>query len=336
MVVLVFLDENGDSVFEDTEERVSEASLRLVFKGKEYRTDLSPAYDIEVEEKGLQRVVVRSEGWLKSQDSQRFCKVIVRYYFYEGRSDVKVAHTLVYTGYPENRFNAEYSGLDLPANEPVDSFGMHISLKGWKEDEPLALRLGRQDAHPLELTANQKVRLIQTAWDKSKLINGSETLGNQGLFSGWAEISSAARGLSVAVRRFWENYPKAFAYDPAQLALDIDLWPEEQGALDLSTTSKALGAGSAARGSAFGLAKTHEILFYFHKGNPRDSQEKMESFSRRLLVRNNPFWVDATGALGRLFPADKRYQKQERMLEELFDWADRHPKRFVCYGLLVF
>ncbi len=333
----VFVDENGDSVFEDTEQRVSDASLSLVFRGKQFRTDLSRAdYKLEVEEKGPHRVVIRAEGWFKSEEGSRFCKAIVRYYFYEGKSEVKIAHTLIYTGYPENRFYGEYEGLDLPANETVESFGIQVPLKGWKEDEPLALRLGRHDAPPLELAANEKVRLVQKGWEQSVLYKGPETLENQGLFSGWAEVSSPVRGLSVSVRRFRENYPKAFGFDPAKQALEIDLWPAEQGPLDLSTTAKALGPGAAARGNAFGLGKTHEMLFYFHRGNARDSLEKMESFSRRLLIRSNPFWADATGALGRLFPADKRYQKQELMLEELFDWADRHPKYFQWYGMINF
>lgn len=333
----VFVDQNSDSVFDEGELRVSGAQLRLKFKGEEYRTDLSrDDYKLEVEEKGPLRVVIRAEGWFKSEAGGKFCKAIVRYFFYQGKSHVKISHTLLYTGYPENRFYGQYEDLELPVNEPVEMFGLRFPLKAWGENDLVTMRFGRVEARVFETPASQKVRLHQQTGEKSSLNTGEETLESPGTFAGWADVSSQGRGLAVSVRRFRENFPKAFGYDPASSSLDVDLWPEEQGPLDLSTTEKALGPGSAARGSAFGLAKTHEMLLYFHKGDPVETGERMDSFARRLLIRNNPYWVDASGALGRLYPEDSRYQKQEKMLEDLFGWADRHPRYAGWYGMLNF
>lgn len=333
----VFVDENADGVFEDTEKRLSEAQLRLKFKEEEFRTDLSKMdYTLKVEESGPLRAVVRAEGWFKSPSGKKFCKAVVRYTFYQGKSHVKIAHTLIYTGYPANRVNASYARLKLPENEPVGMFGIRLPMKTPAGDPAPAIRLGRVQARPFDVNPGVPVRLHQKSGEFSTLKAGEEVFENPGTFGGWIDVSSGARGLAVSVRRFRENYPKGLGYDPASNTLDVDLWPEEQGELDLSTTEKALGPGAGAEGSAFGLAKTHELLLYFHRGDPVETAERVQSFSRRLLIRNNPFWVDATGVLGRLYPEDSRYQKQEKMLGDLFAWADRHPRMSGWYGMVNF
>jgi len=144
--------------------------------------------------------------------------------------------------------------------------------------------------------------------------------------------------VTVGMRNLRENFPKAFRYQSASSSLALDLWPAEVGPLNLATTSAAKGPGAFGRGSAFGLAKTHQMIFYFHKGNARNarSRDVAISFMEPLLMRPNPYWVDATGALGRLFPVDSRYATEEKMLEKLFNWAERHPRLLQWYGMLNF
>lgn len=349
----VQLDLNSDKVFDAGETIVTKAPLTLTFQDDEYRTDLDDkTYRIEIEEKGNQRVVIKAAGWFQSEKGARYCRAIVRCYFYAGKSTVKVAHTLVYTGYPENSYYDKYKGIQLPANETLGSFGFRLpyQLPG---GEGTRIYVGREKAGPLVIASlpatnlggrakqsqtgiasvatpprnDKEARFIQNAWDQAP-----EN------FSGWFDISTDKAGISVAIRHFRENFPKGFALDTAKDQIQVDLWPKEAGPLDLAVTGNALGPEDRARGNAFGLAKSHEVLFYFH---PLDSEKSHAaqisgSFREPFIVRMNPYWTDATGVLGRLYPTSERYATEEVMLDKLFDWAARQQRDFKWYGMLNF
>ncbi len=327
-----------DQVLLDQNEISSKALLTLNFKGKEYRTDLdSQSYELRIEEKGPQRVVVRASAWFVSAEGERFSQAIVRYTFYAGKSYVKLSHTLIYTGYPDNRQFAPNKLLKLPENEMIESFGIKVPYPfSTAEDEQIFL--GRERNVPLGIKPGETFSLFQKDYDSVLLTRDGESLANEERISGWLDVSSENRGITVAVRHLSENYPKAIKLNRAKKEVQIDLWPEEAGPLDLSTTSKAVGPDDYGRGNAFGLAKTHDLLLYFHPKNFAESNafHVATGFMEPLILRNNPFWIDATGALGRLYPSDPKYATAERMLDRLFDWAERHPRQFKWYGMLDF
>ena len=334
----VFLDQNGNSTFEPQEQVAGPVPLVLTSQGKEFRTDLDPStYQVEVEENGTQKAVIKASGWFRSVEGQRFCQVIVRFYFYSGKSYVKVSHTLVYTGYPENKVFEDYRHLKLPPNEMIESFGIRIPYS-FSSDRNEQLSLGRAQAEPLTLTSVGQLDAFQRDYTAA-LIKQDGTLFSFGdSYAGWFDLSTKQGGVAVAVRHFRENFPKAFKFDRAKNEIDVDLWPHEAGPLDLSTTEKARGPESRGKGSAFGLAKTHDLLIYFHTGNASQSKafDISASFMKPLVIRTNPYWIDATGALGRLYPSDKKYATEEAMLSKLFEWAERHPRDFQWYGMLNF
>ena len=333
------LDQNRDGVFDPTEETVSEAPLVLKFRGKEFRTDLDDkSYKVEIEEKGIQRIVVKASGWFQSEDGQRYCQVIVRFYFYQGKSYVKVSHTLVYTGYPENKRFSEYKSLKLPPNETIETFGVRIPFR-FSDRKDDVVSFGSVGQSYPGFVLNENVRLLQLNYKEAALTRDGASVPFQGLLTGWFDISNASHGLAIGVRYFRENFPKGFSVKRSQNEIGLDLWPEEAGPLDLSTTPKAVGPDAYGRGNAFGLAKTHELIFYFHGKDvpPTDSPAEIAtSFMKSLIIRTNPYWIDATGALGRLQPVEQKYATEEKMLARLFDWADRQPRLFEWYGMLNF
>ncbi|MBI4115657.1 MAG: glycoside hydrolase family 127 protein, partial [Candidatus Omnitrophica bacterium] len=335
----VVLDLNSDGVFEPSEEMLKEASLTLQFRGKEFRTDLAKKdYKIEVEEKGTQRVVVKASGWFQSEDGQRYCQAIVRYYFYQGKSYVKVSHTLIYTGYPENKQFDEYKNLKLPENETIDSFGLKLPYPFSENKEEMVVA-GQDQAIPTGVQLSDRVRLLQMDWDRGTLTRDSILVPSKSFYAGWLDVSNRSKGITLAIRNFRENFPKAFEADRSKGEIRVDLWPKDAGELDLSTTEKAVGPDDYGRGNAFGLAKTHDLLFYFHgpvKGEIPNPGDIAASFMKSMIIRPNPYWIDATGALGRLHPVEQRYATEEKMLERLFDWATRHPRMFRWYGMLNF
>ena len=97
-------------------------------------------------------------------------------------------------------------------------------------------------------------------------------------------------------------------------SLNIELWPEEAGVLDLKTTEKANGLDAVARCSAFGVAKTHELILRFHKGEYEDGE--LAKFSD--ICQNPPIliaapeWTSDTRALGAVayFDNKKPYFKK--------------------------
>ena len=326
-------DLNGDGALTEDEKVTTNAVFTLRFRGEEYRADLSAEpFEIKIEEAGRKRIVVRTEGWLSSPAGEKFCKIILRYYFYENQNLVKLSHTLVYTGYPANDHFFKYKGIELPQNEAVESFGFRLPLSLGAHET--AVRFGRDNGPPLSFAAPDAPRVFQQGWEASSASAGGEPVKEPGLFNGWAEVSAGGKSAGVLVRRFRENFPKAFSYDKDGV-LSVDLWPAEAGPMDLSTTAQALGNESVARGSAFGMGKTHEIFFQF-SGPALAAGDSLPAYMRRLLIRPNPYWVDATGALGRLAASDRRFGEHEAMLESLFDWAARMPQLFKWYGMLNF
>jgi hypothetical protein len=334
----IFLDANENGRYEAAEEIVAEAPLILEFQGKEYRTDLDKkTYEIKIEERGPLRTVIKAAGWFQEPKGGRFSQVILRYYFSYGSSQVRVAHTLVYTGYPANKYYEPYQKLDLPANEMVESFGLRLPFR-FSSDLPPAIQIGRQAPEIMNVSNVDTLRILQLGYQHAKMDPVIPDFPPMDFFGGWMDVSDEHSGVTVAVRHFRENYPKAISMDRKSGVIQLDLWPKEAGPLDLSTTAAALGPEDYARGNAFGLGKTHELLFYFHTGSGVKAQaaDVGYSFMERTLVRNNPFWIDATGALGRLYPVDERYAGEEKVLERIFDWAARHPKISRWYGMLNF
>lgn len=334
----IALDRNGNASFEPDEMMTSQTALTLLFRDKEFRTDLdNTTYKIEVEEKGTQRVVLKASGWFESEDGDRYCQAIVRYYFYQGKSFVRVSHTFIYTGYPENKQYAAYQMLRLPANETIGAYGIRIPYTfSEKRDEQLLAGVSRGAAVGMDV--GDSLTLFQKDYDGAVMERDGSGIPFQDFYAGWMDISNPTGGLTISLRHFRENFPKAYRIDRNKGELFVDLWPKDAGELDLATTPSAVGPESYGRGNAFGLGKTHDLLFYFHTGPaiPANVPHVAGSFLEPLLIRTNPYWVDATGALGRLFPVDPKYATEERMLEKLFDWAARQPHDFKWYGMLNF
>ncbi|MBI4387754.1 MAG: hypothetical protein HY582_01760, partial [Candidatus Omnitrophica bacterium] len=338
----VSIDQNKNQTIELEEEVMADGALVLTFKGEEYQANLDKkTYTIEVEENGRERVVIKASSWFESAKGKRFCQAVLRYYFYSGKSFVKVSHTLVYTGYPENKYYDKYKGLNLPPNEPIGSFGLRLPHKFSVDPQKNQIQMGRNESGSEEFLLGNTLELYQTDYDHVVLEKDGAKTGlasRDGFYSGWLDVSKENFGVTVALRNLREEFPKAFRVDREKGEILIELWPEKSGVLDLSTTSNAMGPEDRARGNAFGLAKTHELLFYFHGNDPKEIQpaDAVGPFMKPLVIRVNPYWMDATGALGRLYPTSDRFGTEEKMLSDLFDWAARHPKDFKWFGMLNF
>jgi hypothetical protein len=92
----------------------------------------------------------------------------------------------------------------------------------------------------------------------------------------------------IGVRDFWQQYPKAFT--ASQEGTRVALYPAaEQRPLDMDQ----------------GLAKTHELLFLFHKGmSANECSEAMKAFEQPLFAMAPAQWYCDSKVFGDLAPFD--------------------------------
>lgn len=312
----------------------SKGDLVLMHKGKEYHSHLDKNYSLTVEEEGPLRVCLKAKGWFTSDNGEKYCQFITRVYAYEGESFVNVQHTFVYTGYPENKFHYLYQGKRLPPNETIEA----VYLK-----TPFSIPIGSiftfaADSKTMQGTFSDTVDSYQDKFDRFRLTKSDKVIISGSKMSGWLDISANGYGITLGVKNFWQQFPKGIRLDKEKQCIVTSLWPRQAGELDLKTTQASAGPDSASRGSAFGLAKTHEIFIYFHKGDYKASGagDVAQAFLSDGLITAAPEWISATRVLGRLWQFDKRLGAPEYFLAGLFSWAERQIDNFGWYGMIDF
>ncbi|MFH1857999.1 MAG: glycoside hydrolase domain-containing protein [Candidatus Omnitrophota bacterium] len=326
-----YLDANGDGLFGEEEKIAAGGDLVLRHRGAEYRSSLDEKdYTLVVEESGPLRATLKATGWFRNQKGEPFCQYQVRLQAFAGRSDLRMYHTFIYTGYPENLYHHEYEGKKLPANETIEEVSIE---ENWLPGGDLTYQVGLP-AKVLMGEAKNTVLLSQPRHDKFQLSLNKEVVHAGDKATGWVDVSSPSRGLTVNVRDFWQQYPKEILMEPSG-KVKVSLWPVSAGALSLETQSDAYGPDAVARGSAFGLAKTHEVVFSFHaqQVRPEILHPLFSAFQQPPILVADPQWLYATYALGSLGPA-RPGQDGEELLALLFGWAERQPKAFAWYGML--
>jgi hypothetical protein len=119
--------------------------------------------------------------------------------------------------------------------------------------------------------------------------------------AGWLAVGGSDGAWAVAVRDFWQNFPKALRAMPDG-TLEIGLFPDEFGATDFSFTLRA------------GEHKTHEILLL---PGPRDTGLNGETFSSPLFAQAPAEWYVGSGAFGSTAVQDfEAWPDHERYLDQ--------------------
>ncbi|MDD5596249.1 MAG: hypothetical protein PHY94_08435, partial [Candidatus Omnitrophica bacterium] len=117
----VWLDENKNGVYQDSEMYCGAGEMVLAHNKKEYLSTLDKETQVKVEDTGPLKAVIKAQGWFVNPKGEKFCRFIVRISAYAGESYLKIQHTFVYTGYPENKVHYLYKGKNLPRNETIDA-----------------------------------------------------------------------------------------------------------------------------------------------------------------------------------------------------------------------
>lgn len=330
-----------DRIWIGGKEVVSAGSdLTMQFRGKVYRSSGDKKYILTIEEGGPLVVGLKAEGWFVDDRGRQFCKFLTRIKAYRGESFVRVYHTFIYTGYPENTYHYLYKGKRLPKNGTIEEAAISLRIPEVIKEGVVTFAADNQVLQKKDIDADLKI--LQKKDDHFEVFKAKDQkIGEGKKLEGWVDVANGQKGVCAVVRKLWQQFPKGFEVDPKEGTLVLKLWPKEAGDMDLKTTAKTLGPEDVARGSAFGLAKTHELVFYFYSGDYKSSKAREIALSAQEppLVLSSPAWLSDTKALGAVSDYSKGlayFQKYEDSLEHLFDWADRQKKTFKWYGMLDF
>jgi hypothetical protein len=247
------------------------------------------------------------------------------YHFFAGSPRVKLVFTL------ENNRHGARDGANAAAGPLSDIGGVNCVLFGdMRLILPLALGsrrtvslLGDAGSAPIRAPLASRTELYQDSgggerWNRYKdpkfhprpasyvsfkgyqVLRGADRIAEGNRAVGWLDVSDEAKGLTVAVRDFWQNCPKGLAAEPDG-RIEIGLFPARYaGEFPFRT----------------GEHKTHELLFFFHKGDA-DAARGMAAargFSDPLRLEPSPEWFAKTRALGELRPYDlENYRSYETL-----------------------
>jgi len=318
-------DANGDGAFGDDEAVKTNGLMRaeVADAAKRVYTTANACERLEVEESGPVRVVVKAAGHHRSAADGAFFAYVNRFVFYAGSSFVRV-----YTTWGNDREDAEFTSfervsLQIPlADMPSRTWA--IGLSGGNEatgQGDLALCQLRDDAF--------EVTPVPTANVKADRADG------------WIDVSTAASGLTVAMRDFWQLYPKALRVTRDGLA--IDLCPDfPKGTYDECSKLEEIKLYYYLMGGKYkvrrGVQKQHELMLYFHRGGLGPSVRQMtRAFQEPAIAACTPQRYCGTEVFGEILPATAgRTPAYEKVCETVYQNSLRSRDGGRMFGMLNF
>ncbi|MCM8823074.1 MAG: glycoside hydrolase family 127 protein [Candidatus Omnitrophica bacterium] len=325
-------DKNGDGVFGDDEVVIDNLNPVLVYKDKKYSGEYESKASLVVEDDGRIYKCIRKEGWFVNSKGDKYCKYIVRVYVSEGDSNIKLKHTLIYTGYPENNYHYLYKGKRLPENETIEQFGIDFNLSNLSKKIYYEL-----DGKIVDRDVNSLFSIFQDSDSSLEIIIDDKKESFPTRYNGALVLNNS---IGLMVKEFWQQFPKRISYNLYSGTVSIDFWPKEAGELDLRTTERAYGPDAVARGSAFGLAKTHDLVIDLAcKGEVIDLIAALEGSISDIVLLPSIEWILETSAIGRLpnYDINFRIKKaKEAFINSLFSWGNRQIEQFRWYGMIDF
>lgn len=224
-----------------------------------------------VEQAGPVRGVIRVEGMHKACESSReWLPFTLRFYFYAGLEQIKVVHTFIYDGNPEQDF---IRGLGMEFAVPLSGplYNRHVRFAGdtgmfaeasqllltWRPRIPREIYERQIEGKKLELDPEKNSEVFAnldniTVWDRYKLIQDSaehfliQKRTKEGCCwvdsahgrraGGLAFVGSENGGMALGLQNFWQKCPTSL--EISQLAqeegkLKVWFWSPDHKAMDL-------------------------------------------------------------------------------------------------------
>jgi hypothetical protein len=269
----IWFDENGDGAFEDSE-RVSAADQPGAFtvedaEGNTFSSAAGPA-EVAVEESGPLRAVVRIRGAHYRKDRRLF-GYATRLHLYAGQPYLRAAHTFV-----NDAEAAEFT--------TIRSLQLDWPLAGAGTGEPVRITQLRDDRYEVERPSGV-------------------TPGRRS--DGIVSWTDGRRTVTLALRDFWQNYPKEIAATAGGFHLALcprlqpDTYADARGTVDEHRLYYFFDQGGYKLRQ--GVSKTHDIWLAVTPG--RQSAALPLTPLRAMAPAR---WYAASKAFGELAPVRPR------------------------------
>ncbi|MFZ1059024.1 MAG: hypothetical protein WAP47_07520 [Candidatus Rokuibacteriota bacterium] len=269
----------------------------------------SSTSQVEVEEAGPLRAVIVLRGQFRSAGGEVLMGGLVefsaRIHAFAGGDVVQVTVTL------ENNGPYGYNA-DIPSEDGEIATWLHLRR--------LSLRLPQALGTPL-MVSSEGHSAAYAAGDRFALTQRHERRGRQekdnfvyeigwngrvsttvGRVRGWVDTHDRGRGVTVALKEFWQNYPKALRLEPG--GLFVDLWPAGGHFPDFyprDIEPRTFGYYQFEGGRH----KTHDVFLSAYAGAPRaeGGRDFARSVDAPLIAVAPGAWYADSGALGLIAPA---------------------------------
>lgn len=319
----VRMDVDGDGQFSPEEDLTAGKPIAAEITDTAGRrfTTLGPADEIQVERSGPVCTVVKLTGHHIGPDGQRMFACTNRFTFHAGLPLVHVRYAWGNDRQEDFFTSFDQVSLRVPLPEAAKS-KWTLGLGGGKElsgQGELALRQLRDDRFTLTPDAPPGAKTQRA--------------------DGWIQCAGERLGLTVAVRDFWQLYPKGIRMTTAGLALDLcPDFPDKT--YDACSKLEEIKLYYYLMGGhykvACGIRKQHELLLWLGRpdGLPA-ARAAARAFQEPLVAVCPADRYCGTGVFGEILPAAAgRWPEYEKVCQQVYRGYTRHRDGGREFGML--
>lgn len=291
--------------------------------GKRFRTDLAAPEEVVVEAAGPVRATVKVTGRFAAEDGSTYMRYLCRLHFYAGRAWARVVFSV------DNDVLKPRMNLigDARLRLPTDLAGGRCIIGG-------------DDGTATTAAIKAPIRLLQDYDDRYRVTSAAAPVQGKRA-PGFVAATGSAGAVLVAVRDFWQLYPKGLVVSPE--GIDIELLPELPEDQYSSAEDQELLTRLyfwCDRGKyklASGVRITTELLVDFAPPAGAEAQEAAH-FQHPLFAACTPDWYCKTGVFGSMVPRRRgAFDVYEEGLDKAFaDFLERRESvreyGFMNYG----
>lgn len=318
------LDRNGDGQFAD-EELLSggdkRSAARLTDKHGKVFSSLGKPAAVTVEESGPMRATIGIEGDYVAEDGSKLYTYVVRIHAYAGKGFVRMFYT-----FGNNAFGDMFSYVnDLSLTLPLRLTGARTCRLG-----------GDGNEMAVDLAATPEVRLFQDFDDQFQLVAKGKPAQPGKRAGGWAALGDGQWATQVAVRDFWQMYPKDLTVTPDAISVGIlpRLNPHDYDAFQPLHHRLYFHLLNGVYKLHTGIAKRHELLLDFHaSGEAQEAGRRVAAFQADPFPAASPEWYCESKAFGDIVPARAgEFDEYEAMVAKGFDKVNQRRVSMKEYG----
>lgn len=271
------------------------------------------------------RAVLRQKGYFQGLGLE----FTVRYYFMTGHADVKVDFRIENGG----SYGEIGNTGSAPATQHFDSFKINVNLADSTPDVVTTSTLRDPGGGLYKLEQDFATPANQLDMESGMVFTESmsSTINTGNKYEGALALNGSSCSLSVAVDRFWQNFPKAYEVNGGSLS--IDLWPSfgygpiYRGQYGTPTSNVVDTTSATHYRFEGGRWKTHTFVIDFRGSAqngyvPAEVYEQAESLNKPLMARPVREWPFRLWAFGDLIVERRNWtdvgqQHFERMMDVL-------------------